>query len=236
MRKIALALAVLLLIQQSLAQDYYADLEIDVDNEDFVTIKGDTDHPSLLTKDTEQYISKESGVRTLKIETAEAFSEYFITLNLPRGTSINYAKSSGPFRIESNLGKLSLITFAENEPISITIQYQIQKTSTKILYYLPFALALILIIYTVKKLSRQLKPKIPKEKKAEPNLKGLTSRQKDIMKLLIEKDKPLTQTEIEEELKLPKSSVSRNIHTLEMKGLIEKEKIGMSNKICIKKS
>ena len=44
----------------------------------------------------------------------------------------------------------------------------------------------------------------------------------------------MTQTDIESELKLPKSSVSRNIHTLELKGKIEKEKVGMSNKIQIK--
>ena len=55
------------------------------------------------------------------------------------------------------------------------------------------------------------------------------------MKLLNESTKPLTQTDIEKELNMPKAAVSRNIHSLEYKGLIEIEKIGMSNFIRVKK-
>ena len=55
------------------------------------------------------------------------------------------------------------------------------------------------------------------------------------MNLLIDKNTPLTQTEIQRELKIPKAAVSRNIRRLELKGLIQKEQIGMSNLIRIKK-
>ena len=55
------------------------------------------------------------------------------------------------------------------------------------------------------------------------------------MKLLIEKNKPLTQAQIRKELKLPKASTTRNINALELKGLITKEKIGITNLIKIKK-
>ncbi|GAG42324.1 unnamed protein product, partial [marine sediment metagenome] len=44
-----------------------------------------------------------------------------------------------------------------------------------------------------------------------------------------------TQVEIEKELDIPKAAVSRNVHSLEIKGLIEIEKIGMSNLIRLKK-
>jgi uncharacterized membrane protein len=67
------------------------------------------------------------------------------------------------------------------------------------------------------------------------DFKGLNLRQKEIMNLLINKKTPLTQTEIQRELNIPKAAVSRNIRGLEMKGLIEKEQIGMSNLIRIKK-
>ena len=67
------------------------------------------------------------------------------------------------------------------------------------------------------------------------NLKGLSDRQKNIINLLIEKDRPLSQTIIQKELNIPKSAVSRNISSLELKGLIEKENIGMSNLIRLKK-
>lgn len=229
-RAAVIALALILIMPSVLAQDHYADLKIDVDKNDFVSIQGDTDYESILTEGTEQYISKENGVRTLKIETPDEFSEYYITLNLPSGAAINYIKSSGTFRIESTLGKMSVITFAEDKPISITVQYTIQKTSTTIIYCLALLVIILgTLIALMPRLLKRIKPKAEK-----PNLKGLTHRQKQIMELLMAKSKPLTQTEIEEELKLPKSSVSRNIRTLEMKGLIEKEKTGMSNKICIK--
>ena len=67
------------------------------------------------------------------------------------------------------------------------------------------------------------------------NFKGLNQRQKEIMNLLIDKNTPLTQTEIQRELNIPKAAISRNIRGLEIKGLIEKEQIGMSNLIRIKK-
>jgi len=69
----------------------------------------------------------------------------------------------------------------------------------------------------------------------EINLKGLNDRQKKIVKLLIESKRSLTQTEIQRKLDIPKAAVSRNIRGLEIKGLIEKEQIGMSNLIRLKK-
>ena len=51
------------------------------------------------------------------------------------------------------------------------------------------------------------------------------------MELLIEKNKPVTQAEIQKTLKLPKASTSRNINSLELKGLIKKQKAGMTNLI-----
>ena len=66
-------------------------------------------------------------------------------------------------------------------------------------------------------------------------MKGLTQRQKQIMKLLLDHDGPLTQTAIEKDLHIPKAAVSRNIHSLERKGLIEIEKAGMSHFIHVKK-
>jgi len=55
------------------------------------------------------------------------------------------------------------------------------------------------------------------------------------MNLLLKSKIPMTQNDIQRELGIPKASVSRNIRRLELKGLIEKEKIGMSNLIKIKK-
>jgi len=67
------------------------------------------------------------------------------------------------------------------------------------------------------------------------DFRGLSDRQKKIMDLLIDKNRPLSQTTIQKELDIPKAAVSRNISSLELKGLVEKENIGMSNLIRLKK-
>lgn len=218
---------VLTLVQLAYAQDYYAGLDITIDRYDLVTITGKTDYPNILTDDSEQYITKASGVRTFKLETANPLSEYIADINLPSGAAISKIETPGTYRIENKFGKLSVITFGENQPMAITIEYTISKIGNLYGLYIILALFATTALYFLIK-------KPPKKKKAEPDLRGLTYRQKQIMQLLTEKSRPLTQTEIEQELKLPKSSVSRNIHTLELKGKIEKEKVGMSNKIRLK--
>ena len=52
----------------------------------------------------------------------------------------------------------------------------------------------------------------------------------------MKENRSMTQTEIQKQLSIPKSAVSRNIGALELKGLIEKETIGMSNLIRLKKT
>ena len=96
------------------------------------------------------------------------------------------------------------------------------------------SIILIIVLYVKKKNKFITDTTLTKDSK-QYNLSGLTDRQKKIMELLIERNRPLTQTEIQQELKIPKAAVSRNINSLEIKGLIEKEKIGMSNLIKIKK-
>lgn len=229
-KALALAIAALLLMPYVYAAGYYADLKVDIDAQDYVTIKGNTNHPSILTESTDKLISKTQGKRLLEIKTQEQFSQYIIELNFPSSTAINYVKSEGLFRIESSIGKLTLVTFAENKPIDIKIQYQIGKSNNYLYWLLLLPLGAIAAFYLLKR-----KKKLPEKKEEKQvSMKGLTYRQKQIAELLISKNKPLTQTEIEEELKIPKSSISRNIHTLELKGIIEKEKTGMSNKIALK--
>jgi hypothetical protein len=180
----------------------------------------------------------------LNITKQETFSEFVYDLTLPKGSSISYIKSSGSLRIEENLGSLILRGFGENESFSILVQYQTEKQGGSILQenivyliLLPAILLvtlLILFFYLKEKKTRSL---LPEAVIKEPlgDLKGLNHRQKQIMQLLHERNIPLTQTDIQKKLKIPKASVSRNIHGLERNGLIEKEQIGMSNLIRLKK-
>jgi uncharacterized membrane protein len=235
----------LLLMPSPQALEYYADISITVDASGYVSIGGQTDYPNLTIQNTEMYTSKQQSHWLLNITKQAVFSEFVYDLTLPKGSSISYIKSSGSIRIEENLGYLIVRGYGENESLSILIQYQIEKQENSVLQenivylvLLPAILIVtILLLYLVRK-ERNLKktaPPTPQRIEPLPDFKGLNHRQKQIMQVLLARNTPLTQTDIQKELQIPKASVSRNIRGLERKGLIEKEQIGMSNLIRLKK-
>jgi len=241
-------LAILLLTPYVLsvcADDYYADITIDVDDSGFVTIDGITNYPDLLAEDTELYTSKKQSYWLLNITKDEVFSDFIYILTLPEGSSISYIKSSGSIRIEEEFGSLLVKGFGENKSFSVAVQYQIEKPSDNdnlmelapsfILLTFIFIFVIILAFMFFKRLKDSKKPEKTIDSVEEYDLKGLNERQKKIINLLLERKRPLTQTDIQKELKIPKAAVSRNIRGLELKGLIEKENIGMSNLIRLKK-
>ena len=229
------------------ADDYYADVTIDIDDSGFVTIDGITNHPDLLAEDTEVYTSKKQSYWLLNITKDGVFSDYIFVLALPEDSSINYIKSSGSIRIEEELGNLIVKGFGQNESFYIIVQYQVKKSSDDkeligtdtlliiVALILIIGFFLIIILGSINKRKHLIAVEKPTKDGIEHNLSGLSNRQKSIMELLIKRNRPLTQTEIQQELKMPKAAVSRNIHSLEIKGLVEIEKIGMSNLIKIKK-
>lgn len=241
-------LAILLLtpyVPSVCADDYYADITIDVDDSGFVTIDGITNHPDLLAEDTELYTSKKQSYWLLNITKDEVFSDFIYILTLPEGSSINYVKSSGSIRIEEDLGNLLVKGFGENKSFSVAVQYQIEKpldNDNSMKLDLSFILLIFILIFVIilafmffKRLKVIKKPEKTIAPVEEYDLEGLNERQKKIINLLLERKRPLTQTDIQKELKIPKAAVSRNIRGLELKGLIEKENIGMSNLIRLKK-
>lgn len=223
------------------AQDYYADVTIDVDASGFVTIDGITNYPNLLENNTDMYTSKKQSNWLLNITKDENFTDFVYALTLPEGSSINYIKTSGSIRIEEFQGKLIVKGFGENEPFLIQVQYQIVRiTGEDFIKFDPISIFLITVIMVLIVILARI---FFKEREKTKNIqedgydfKGLNQRQKQIMKLLIERKTPLTQTDIQRELSIPKAAVSRNIRGLELKGLIQKEQIGMSNLIHLKKT
>ena len=226
------------------AVDYYADLVITVDSSGFVNIAGLTNYPNLTIQNSEQYTSKQQSYWLLNITKQDIFSEFVYDLRLPKGSSISYIKSSGSLRIEENLGNLIVRGVGENEPLSIVIQYQTEKQDSSMLqgnlvYLILFSAIiivsiLILFLFLKEKKTNVIQPS-KDVKESLGDMKGLNHRQKQIMQILHQRNAPLTQTDIQKELQIPKASVSRNILGLERKGLIEKEQIGMSNLIRLKK-
>ncbi|DAC72743.1 MAG TPA: hypothetical protein DSN98_03720 [Thermoplasmata archaeon] len=248
--RIFFPLMVLLIIVISLAPalqavEYYADLTITVDSSGFVSIDGLTNYPNLTIKNTEQYTSKQQSIWALNISKNGTFTGFVYSLMLPAGSSINYIKTSGAIRIEENLGRLIVRGFGENESLSILIQYQTIKGENSLLadnivylFLLPAIIIVSILLLYLFLREKKIKGIPVKEDATKPldDIKGLNHRQKQIMKVLHERNTPLTQTDIQKELQIPKASISRNIRGLERKGLIEKESIGMSNLIRLKKS
>jgi predicted DNA-binding transcriptional regulator len=233
-------------LPSSLATDYYADLEIEVDNSGFVTINGVTNQPDLLAESTEIYTSKKQSFWLLNITKNEVFSDFVFTLTLPKNSEINYVESSGSVIIGEELGSLVVKGFGENESLLLLVQYKTEKTIEEegifgfdffTIMLFVFIIVLIILFFIVLLFMDKQKKLTTVEKiegDQDINLRGLNDRQKNIVKLLTVSKRALTQTEIQHELDIPKAAVSRNIRGLELKGLIEKEQIGMSNLIRLK--
>jgi len=126
------------------AENYYADISIDVDISGFVTINGITNHPDLLVKNTEIYTSKKQSYWLLNITKEDVFSDFIYVLTLPKGSSINYIKSSGFVRIEEYQGNLQVKGFGENESFSLSVQYQTERLTEN--QMINFDLIFILLI------------------------------------------------------------------------------------------
>ena len=229
------------------AAEYYADIQINVDTAGYVTIEGKSNYPDLIIENTENYTSKTQSLWTLNISINKIFSDFVYSIRLPENTMINSLKSSGSTLIGEESGNLIINGFGTNKPLSIIVTYQIEKFDESIeplgldlfsilligiIIVLTFILLLVLFFMDKKRISLEKQHNVEISQK---NLKGLNERQKQILKLLQESQSALTQTEIQRHLHLPKASVSRNIRRLELKGLIEKEHIGMSNLIRLKK-
>lgn len=227
------------------SEEYYANITIEIDESGFVTIDGLTNHPDLIAKNTEVYTSKKQSYWLLNITKEDVFSDYVFEIILPEGASVNYIKSSGFIRIEENLGTLTVKGFGQNESLSIIVQYQIIKGEDIAFFGLEFfiiiiiILLVIVIIFIIMISNNKRKTLENTSDHALDEIKyyhkGLSDRQKKIIDILIERNRPLTQTEIQKNLDIPKAAVSRNINALELKGLVEREKIGISNLIRLKK-
>jgi len=228
------------------AEEYYADIEITVDENGVVDINGISNHPNLLVENSNLFTYKKKSYWLINITKEEIFTDYIFVLTLPKGAKVNHIKTSGFGGIEEESGKLVISGGGQNEELSIVVQYQINPIVDEqssfdliilvILVMLIIILTILLIYFVFKnKQKESIESNVQIIDNGEYSLKGLTDRQKDIVQLLINVKRPLTQVDIQKELQMPKAAVSRNVHSLEIKGLIEIEKVGMSNLVHLKK-
>jgi uncharacterized membrane protein len=219
------------------AEPYYADVSVEVDESGVSHVSSISNHPLLQERTSDSLTSKRGGywLFNLTLPEEDVFSDFVYTVNLPEGAEVNYVKTTGQFRIISSEGRISVSGTGSDMRMSVLIQYRLSslEETEGLWYLLPVALFIILAlgIYL-----RFLKRRSITEEAYEPFLDVLTERQKSILRMISESDKPINQSLICERLDLPKSSVSRNVNSLVRLGLVEKTRVGMSTFLSLKKS
>lgn len=242
-KKIFFVLLLTLLVPFVFAQGYYADLEIDVFEDGSISIEGITNYESLQNISNSQiYTSKNGEFWLFNLSTNKFFEDFIFKLNLPEGVKINYIKTTPQFRIEHNGEKLSIIGLGENRKLNILVQYKIEKkysflNKDEVIAFLTGILVFSLIFGSVFLIKYLFGPKNEKNvediNKVKFNLEILPSRQKDIINIIKEKKK-ITQKELVEIMKIPKSSVSRNVNSLVARNILDKEKIGITTFLVLR--
>lgn len=239
--KFAPAFLLLLMLLPGAYAQYYADIDITVQEDGYVHIEGATNHPEL--QSSHDMTSKQGKYWLLNISVNGTFSHYIYRLHLLEGSSINYIRTKNLARIESGQS-LSIIGTGENDPFFVIMQYT-QNTQEKglshdtwVIVALFFCLVFLMSGWFWYRKNHK-KKEIHKENDASSsipsyNSKALTQRQEEILNLIIQQG-PLTQARIETIVKIPKSSLSRNVDALVRKGIITKESKGMSNVLSLKK-
>lgn len=244
------------------AQTYYADLDIYVKADGKVSMSGITNYePYQNIINSQIFTSKDLDYWILNISTDEVFDSYFFKLYLPKGANANYIKTTKNIKFDEENGRKIIIGKDINKPLRLLVQYKIgeiidnnnqpqtQLISNQMLililtgFFFLFTILIIMIYFNLRvkhiintknkdeKVDLYESKKI--EEKEEYDYSILSERQQDIINILKEKNK-ITQKELETIMQIPKSSVSRNIRTLEIKGIVKKEQVGQTNYISLK--
>lgn len=241
MQKISktLILLLLLLICTTVnAQEYYANLEFDIQTEGSTIIIGTTNYENLGPKTTQEFTSKEGKLWTFFANTNDLFSEYSYKITLPEGAKIQRIETKGTYFIHPQNNRIIIEGFGENIEFDIKIEYVLDLTQKEnSLFFEILILVLVLLaiggimLFGLKKINSKKDYK-PKEE-FDPDV--LTQRQLMIVKEIEKKNGKNTQAEIQKTLGLPKASMFRNITSLEKKGIIKKERKGMTMLLTLQK-
>lgn len=246
MKKLLLTILLMLFSISIVSAQYYADVQIFVEDNGLVNVEGKSNYQSLLEiKQSDIHTSKKNGIWTLNITIDENFDNFVYELNLPKYSTISYLKTTPTFRITDNGDHLQLIGTGENQKFYILLQYKIDTTKAFVtdnmstVNYIFYSIGVLIIIIgtlVILKLIRMnnKKKKVTlNEEKIKVAYSILPQRQQDIIKLLKKNDK-MTQKQLEEIMEIPKSSISRNVQTLVVKGIVRKEQVGQTNYLSLK--
>jgi uncharacterized membrane protein len=237
-------IAVLFLLSTTVVHaTYYADVVLDVQPDGSVIISGVANHPQLQEGTTNEFTSKNKEYWLLNVTLEESFDEYVVTILLPENANLNYVSSRSP-RIGSQDDRVTITRVGSNSTVEIVAQYTVEPKRNKTLGTIVIAAVLLMLIIVLSAFaakrtkSKQAKKHVHEQKTDVPRPKiyeGLPIRQQEIIALLEHAGGNLTQKQIEDNMHIPKSSVSRNLDALQKRGIIKKESYGMTNIISLLK-
>lgn len=225
MRTKLFVLVLMLVCCVSSYAEFYADVIFDISETGEVRITGNTNYEGF-SEITNELTFKEGSNWTFILSTP-VFDEYVYSVKLPKNAKFSFVETDSQTQIEEDNGRIVITAAGIEKEILMVLEYRIEteeKTKTAI-YYLIGIIVLILIFIAVKKVLSKPNKKLDR--------KRFTDRQWEIVSYL-QKHGTVTQAELEHELKLPKSSLSRNVETLVQKEVIFKETKGMSNAVGLK--
>jgi len=238
----------------SIQNNFYADVSFVVDEMGLLTISGDTNSLDLEgVIDSPSYTSKSGPYWVLNFSTTDVFENAIFEIHLPKGSSVNYMKLPSFLRVETSGDDLTIIGIAENKPLKIVVQYELKNSlSDKPPWWfyaivgsiISFIMAFIKRIFLSVKnfFSKKTDNKIVVDSSnsdyrfvVEPFVNNLPSRQKQIIDILFgSEDFSITQSLLEKKMSIPKSSLSRNVDSLVRKGFVDKKPYGMTNILKLK--
>jgi len=237
MKKLFLLFLILL---AGLSFSYYAEVVFEIQDNGSVVISGDSDHPLLQPGTYETLTSKNNGLWYFNFDSNDLFSSYVFELKFPENSEINYITISGFKKIKQD-NTIVISGFGENAKMDLKAQYSFSAARDTYYWLLVVALLIFMVgfagyaawthfrrfVNVASSVQSQLEPK----KTVLEVI--LTDREKQILELIKNNNGKVTQNKIQQELNLPKSSLSRNLLSLEKKGLIKKVSKGLSNIVVL---
>jgi uncharacterized membrane protein len=242
------------------AVEYYADLTIVVNRDGTVKVEGITNDPELSPDTYQEWTSKKGAYWLLNISSDKSFSDYILAVLLPEGAEFNYLKASGRSRVSYANGIKIVSSGTDNLSLVVQYQVGQPEKSLRI-FYIGFALfVFFIVLFLSRKLwlnslagleepsKKEVKKKSKQAGDAENNSteneklaiandklyilkRTLSETQSGIIDLIIEKGGSITQKQLQNELAVPKATLSRNVDALVKRNIVHKQSRGMTNVI-----
>lgn len=221
-----------------LSSPFYANLEINANQGGFLSFSGATNYKNFSNiLNTREYTTIDKNQIMINITSKVNFTSYFFKFKYPLNAKINFIRSTKNIKITETNNQILITGFGGNEPIIFITQYSIknfnfyEKYKNYLISILAFISVLIFFFIFKNKYKRSQNNIIKNQGDEETSpklsifLNSLTPRQQDIIDI-IKLNKVTTQKILQQRLKIPKSSTSRNIKSLEIKKIIIINKIG----------